>query len=188
MCAIRTPPPVKLITAMLSTSAEALLAAAERLAREYGPIDLRSETMAFDFTHYYDGEMGSPLLRQFLAFERLIDPGLLAAVKLRTNALEDGFARGTTGGAPDLPAARPVNLDPGYVSESKLVLASTKDFAHRLYLGEGIFAEITLTYAHGRWTSHSCTFPDYASGKYDAFLTSVRHRLREQLGRKESKA
>ncbi len=114
-----------------------------------------------------------------MAFEQPIGPGRLAAIKRATNAVEAEFAAGRGGGPP-----RPVNLDPGYVTESKLVLASAKDFAHRIYLGEGIYAEVTLTYARGRWQAGPHTFPDYASGRYDAFLTAARAALRRQLGRK----
>ena len=83
---------------------------------------------------------------------------------------------------------RAINLDPGYVTESKLVLASAKGLSHRIYLARGVFAEVTLNYTHSQWQSNPWTFPDYASGAYDAFLTEVRSILRGQLGRKERKA
>ena len=174
------PQPVKLIVGMLSGRRELLGEAAERLARDLGPIDLSGEVVDFDFTHYYEAEMGGGLLRQFVAFERLIDPGRLADVKHTTNAIESQFAAAASGGP-----ARPVNLDPGYVTEGKLVLASTKDFAHRVYVGGGIYAEVTLQYVHGKWVAHELTFPDYASGRYDAFLSEARRLLRQLLGRKE---
>ena len=183
MGAISSPPPAKLIVGMLSGRRELLTEAAERLARDYGPIDLTSEATSFDFTHYYDKQMGPNLLRQFVAFERTICPGELARIKRAANDVEDEFAAARTGDP-----TRPVNLDPGYVTESKLVLASTKDFAHRIYLRDGIYAEVTLTYARGRWAAGDYTFPDYASGAYDAFFTGVRDRLRRQLGRKERSA
>jgi hypothetical protein len=161
---------------MLSAWPELLAAAGERLESAYGPLDLRTDVMPWDFTHYYDDEMGVPLHRQLVAAERLISPEQLGPIKQATNAIEAAFAAEAAGRPP-----RPVNLDPGYVTESKLVLASTKDFAHRIYLGGGIFAEVTLTYARGRWVAHEHTFPDYASGAYDAFLTEVRNRLHQQL-------
>lgn len=175
MGAITTPERVKLIVAMLSASRDMLAAAASRLQRDLGPVDLTGEVMAFDFTHYYDEEMGSILLRQFIALKRLISPAEIVAIKRATNDIESEFAAGPN---------RPVNLDPGYITESKLVLASTKDFAHRIYLSEGIYAEVTLAYVHSRWVSHPYTFPDYASGRYDEFLTHARELLRIQLGRK----
>ena len=182
MGAIVPPTPVKLIVGMLSRREELLSAAAERLAREYGPIDLRSEVSGFDATDYYAAEMGTGLLRQFLAFERLISPERIVAIKRRTNELEAALAAENPDGPP-----RPVNLDPGYVAESKLVLASTKDYAHRIYLGEGIYAEVTLRWARGGWRSGEHTFPDYAGGAYDGFLTQARAVLRRQLGRKEQR-
>ena len=72
-----------------------------------------------------------------------------------------------------------MNLDVGYVTEAKLVLASMKDFAHRVYLGAGVHAEVTLLYRGGGWMSLEWTFPDYASGRYDTFLTGARRLLRE---------
>jgi len=180
MGAISTPLPVKLFVGMLSGRRELLSAAAERLQSVYGRIDLTSQATDFDFTDYYEKEMGGGLLRQFVAFERLIDPGELVAIKQATNRMEAEFAAAASGGPP-----RPINLDPGYVAESKLVLASTKDYAHRIYLRDGIYAEVTLRYAGGRWLPHQHTFPDYASGAYDAFFKQARGALREQLGRKE---
>ena len=180
---ISLPDPVKLIVGMLSARRELLAEAAQRLGAEYGPIDLTSEVIDFDFTHYYDQQMGRPLLRQFVAFERLISPDQIAPIKLATNRLEAQFAAAARAGA-----QRPVNLDPGYVAESKLVLASVKDYAHRIYLRDGIYAEATLRYAAGRWAAGKHTFPDYASGAYDAFLTDARRRLRAALGRKERQA
>jgi len=180
---ISLPDPVKLIVGMLSARRELLADAAQRLGAEYGPIDLTSDVIDFDFTHYYDQQTGRPLLRQFVAFERLIAPDQIAPMKLATNRLEAQFAAAAREGS-----QRPVNLDPGYVAESKLVLASVKDYAHRIYLRDGIYAEATLRYAAGRWAAGEHTFPDYASGAYDAFLTDARRRLRAALGRKEHQA
>lgn len=177
------PDPVKLIVGMLSARRELLGEAAERLGAEYGPIDLTSDVIDFEFTHYYDRQMGAGLLRQFVAFERLITPDQIAPIKLATNRLEAEFAAAAREGP-----QRPVNLDPGYVAESKLVLASVKDHAHRIYLRDGIYAEVTLRYSAGRWAAGEHTFPDYASGAYDAFLTDARCRLRAALGRKERQA
>ena len=180
MGVISTPLPAKLIVGILAGRDELLSAAAERLTRDYGPIDITSEVVPFEFTDYYLREMGPHLRRQFVAMEPLIPPEAIKDIKLATNAMEAEFAAADPAGPP-----RPVNLDPGYVTESKLVLASTKDYAHRIYLGEGIYAEVTLTYARGRWIAHEHTFPDYASGTYHAFLDLARQRLRQQLRRKE---
>jgi hypothetical protein len=171
MADVSEAPVVKLICGMISSRRELFDAAAEALARALGPIDHTSDVMPFDFTHYYDDEMGSPLYRRFVSFAEPVAADVLAEAKLRTNALEADFAR-RFGPVP----RRPVNLDPGYVEPAKLVLASMKNFSHRVYLGRGVHAEVTLMYRHGRWEPLAWTFPDYASGRYDAFLTAARRR------------
>jgi len=148
------------------------------MEKAFGPAELPSEVMNFDFTHYYDQEMGSPLYRRFVGFRDLIDPARLVEAKLTTNALECDFA-GRSAGEP----LRPINLDPGYVEPAKLVLASMKNFSHRIYLDQGVFAEVTLMYQKGRWQPLPWTFPDYASGRYDPFLTDARSRLGEAIRR-----
>lgn len=169
-------PRVKLICGMISGRVELFDEAARALEGVFGPVDVASEVLDFDFTHYYDGEMGSPLYRRLVGFERLVGPEELVEVKLATNALECDFAsRAGAGSAP-----RPINLDPGYVDSAKLVLASMKDFSHRIYLGRGVFAEVTLMFRKGFWEKLPWTFPDYGSGRYDSFLTAARRRLREQ--------
>jgi len=171
------PPEVKLICGMLSSRREWLGEAVEELARALGAIDLVGEIMDFDFTDYYDDEMGRPLLRQFASFAGRTRADALAKAKVRTNAIEADFARRHAASG----IRRPVNLDVGYIEPSKLVLASMKNFAQRIYLGGGVYAEVTLLHRGGRWEPLAWTFPDYASGRYDAFLTAVRDRLCRQL-------
>jgi len=167
--------PVKLIVGMLSAYPGALAEAENRLAEPLGPVDLRSDLFAHEFTEYYRDEMGHPLVRYFVAFERLLRPEDLAGIKRFTNDVEDRLADGG-----EWPAARPVNLDPGYITPAKLVLASTKDHAHRLYLGEGIYGELTLRYVRGQWRTHDWTYPDYRTPEYHAFFNRVRERLLAQ--------
>lgn len=169
------PKPVKLICGILACDAAALDAARECLIAALGTADRISDIWPFDMTAYYAEQAGPRILRQFVAFEALIDPGRLAAVKHTTNCLErrlaDTLAR---------PWPRPVNFDPGLIEPSKLVLASTKNFAHRVYIGDRMYAEVTMTYVRGTWQTFPFTFPDFKSGRYDAFLTEVRQRLVEQ--------
>ncbi len=101
------------------------------------------------------------------------DPGRLAEIKRLTGLLEAEFA------APGLPP-RPVNIDPGFVDEARLVLATAKDRGHRLYLGQGVYAEVTLSFSGGQFTPLPWTYPDYASAEYREFFAGVRERLREQ--------
>lgn len=162
---------------MISSHVELFDTAVERLSARLGGVDLAGDVMAFDFTHYYDRQMGSPLYRKFVSFERLVDPDALVQVKRFTNDLEAAIAAENPAGVP-----RPINLDPGYVEPSKLVLASMKNFSHRIYLGRGVYGEVTLMYHKGIWEALAWTFPDYASGRYHPFLTAVRDRLRQASG------
>jgi len=164
--------PVKLICGAIYSADGVFEQARAMLEEAFGAIDLQSPAMAFDFTDYYAEQMGRDLLRRFVSFRQLVNPGVLASAKARTNEIEAEFARRR-----DAPA-RPVNLDPGYITEANLVLASMKDFSHRIYLGGGVYGEVTLMYHKGRWQKLPWTFPDYASGRYDDFLTEARQRLR----------
>lgn len=170
------PTPVKLICGMIAADRSLLPRATAAMAETFGAVDIVSEVMDFDLTDYYAAEMGRPLFRQFAAFGPLASPDCLAAAKCRTNAIEADFAARRAAGPP-----RPINLDVGYVCLSRLILASMKDFAHRIYLADGVYAELTLQYRDGRWQGLEWTFPDYTSGRYDAFLTDVRDRLADQL-------
>lgn len=162
---INQPLPVKLVLPMLSAHEE-LFALAERdLAALYGPVDFRSELLPFAHTRYYEAEFGPRLLRRFLTFERLIDPGDLAAVKRCTNALEERWSEA---------GRRRINLDPGYLSQAKLVLATTKDYAHRIYIGQGIYAEVTLNYRDRDFCSLPWTYPDYATEEYRQIFRAIR--------------
>jgi hypothetical protein len=176
------PPEVLLICGMLSTRGDWLEEATAALQEAFGPVAAASEVIAFEWTGYYDEQMGCPLLRQFVAFDRLARGDALAAAKCLTNDLEARFAAevGPTG------PPRPVNLDVGYVTGAKLVLASMKDFSHRIYLAHGVFAEVTLLYQGGRWQRLPWTFPDYASGRYDAFLDEARRLHRSRVREKRA--
>jgi hypothetical protein len=175
MATIRESEPVKLFVGMLSAHPEALDLAEAALAEALGPVDLRSERMPHEFTEYYRDEMGGPLVRYFVSIDRLVPPGDLARIKRLTNEIEARIAAGRA-----WPVARPANLDPGYVAPSKLVLASAKDFSHRIYLDAGIYAEITLLYKRGCWLPQEWTFPDYRTEAYHRFFDTVRARLMEQ--------
>ena len=172
----QAPKPAKLMVGLLAGREEWLNAAAGRLVEHFGATDAVSQTWPHAFTDYDAAEMGTDLRRRFMAFERLIGPDELAAIKLATNAIETELA-----GELHAAVRRPVNLDPGYVTAAKLVLASCKDYSHRIYLGEGVFAEVTLTYEQGAWRGLPWTYPDYRTSEYQAFFTEVRQRLRAQL-------
>ena len=167
--------PVKLIVGVLACDEHALNASHAPLMGRYGPTDLVSEVYPFDMTAYYVSEAGPNMVRQFMAFETLIDPGRLAAIKHETNRMEQALAKQL-----DTPYPRPVNFDPGFIEPSKLVLASTKNFAHRIYIGDHMYAEVTMTYNRGKWETFPFTFPDFKSGRYNGFLSKVREAVVRQ--------
>jgi hypothetical protein len=168
----RKPAPVKLIASLLTSDPGLLPAVKSALVHAFGPTDHESEILPFDHTDYYAAEFGQALQRQIVTFERLIAPEDLPAVKRQTNDLEQSFAH---------EGRRLVNIDPGYVSLSKLVLATTKDHAHRLYLGQGIYGEVTLAYQQGRFRPWSWTYSDYASDRYCALFMDIRKRYKAQI-------
>ncbi len=173
---IRKTEPVKLFCGLISGDEGLLKRAVALLARAFGEPDALSDVWPFDQTDYYREEMGPDLLRQFVSFGPLIDPGRLAGIKRETNALEQRLAEETAA----LEIERPVNIDPGYITPAKLVLATTKDRAHRIYLASGIYAEVTLVYVRGAWQPLEWTYPDYRTPGYHAFFERVRQRLLEQ--------
>ncbi len=175
MGAIKIPPPAKLVCGVLFNPAVEWAFVEDALAADFGEIDLHSPTWPFDFTDYYDHETGPGVQRTFVAFERLVAMDALPDIKRRTNEIEAELARRL-----DVPAPRPVNLDPGYVDAAKLVLATTKDQAHRIYLRDGLYAEVTLTFRGGRFEAWPWTYLDYASGRYHEFFGQVRGRYFEQ--------
>jgi len=167
--------PVKLVVGVLACDEAALKASHTPLIETYGPADLVSDVYPFDMTEYYVDEAGPNMVRQFLAFEHLVDPGHLATIKHQTNRMEQVLAKQL-----ETPFPRPVNLDPGVVEPSKLILASTKNFAHRIYIGGRMYAEVTMTYNKGNWETFAFTFPDFKSGRYNEFLSKVRERVVQQ--------
>lgn len=174
MGAIQLPSQVLLLLAVSRRYDETLAWSRERAEQHFGPIAVASPVFDFTETDYYTATMGPGLKKQFFAFERLIDPGALAATKRQTNDWEAEYAALGRHAEP-----RPLNLDPGYITPAKLVLASTKNHAHRIYLGDGIFAEVTLSYRGGRWQPHEWTYPDFRRDDYQEFFTACRRRLLE---------
>lgn len=164
--------PVKLIVGMFTAREELFAAARAELCEFYGPVDHVSPVWPFDFTSYYAEEFGENLLRQFFAFAELIDPAGLWKIKLFTNTLESQLAS---------QGKRQANLDPGYLDLSKLVLATTKNHQHRIYLGRGIYAEVTLRFTRGSFRPWEWTYPDYRTEHYVQFFNEVRRTYLEQL-------
>jgi hypothetical protein len=165
--------PVLLLLAAFSRHDDALDWAKRKAVEAWGPIARESERFEFKETAYYDATMGAGLKKGFFAFQRPFDPERLVEIKLATNRWEEEYAAEAGKAEP-----RPLNLDPGYLTLGKLVLASTKDFAHRIYLSQGIYAEVTLQYRHRRWEHHQYTFPDYRREDYQRFFSECREEIK----------
>ncbi len=176
MWEVKQPKPVKLIIGIMAADRKCLKAAVKKVKEKFGEIDLESETWDFEKTDYYLDELGRSPVKQFVTVDQLIDPGELAEIKHKTNDIEKELSKSLK---IDLP--RPVNLDPGYIESSKLVLASTKNFSHRIYIGKNMYAEVTLMYHKGTWKGFDYTFPDHKEDTYHKFFDKVRAKLKEQL-------
>jgi len=162
-----------LIVAAISRYDLAIEWARQRIVQQWGKIALESSHFLFDSTTYYETTMGKELRKAFFAMERLVDPAELAQFKHITNGWEISYAEKFSHAE-----QRPLNLDPGYITEAKLVLATTKDRDHRVCLQEGIYAEVTL-YFHGKkWRGREWTYPDYQREDYHQFFTLCRDYLR----------
>jgi hypothetical protein len=172
---------VLLITSAFSRYPEALEWAKERTQKEWGPLGLVSEVYDFVETNYYEPTMGPGLKKVFFTYQQLVKPETLPEIKRMSNAWEEEYA--ALGRHPEV---RPLNLDPGYLMTGKLVLASTKDHAHRIYLADGIYGEVTLKYQHGGWRQTDWTFPDYRRQDYHRFFTHCRQWLLTRLREADS--
>lgn len=142
------------------------------MQERWGETDLVSADFPFHETTYYEPEMGPGLMRRVYSFRELIPPDRIVEIKLATNNIEDR-CRGESG--------RQVNLDPGYLDTYKVVLASAKCGGQKVYLRDGIYADMTLFRYKGKWEFFAWGFPDFKSGKYDAVLNSIRDLYKKQI-------
>lgn len=174
----RIVPPAKMIMGLLVTDEKVRRDCLERITQVFGPIDLQSRVEPFGLTKYYCDEMGESIFRQYISIDRLIQMHELPAIKHRTNELELELAREDEKGRRN----RQANIDPGYVCNAKLVLATTKDFSHRIYMADGIFAEVTLYYMRPEgFRPYPWSYPDYAREEVCQFFNRVRDIYRRQI-------
>ena len=170
-------PPVKLVFGLLVVTEPVRQRCLSRLIELFGPLDHQTPVEPFTFTDYYCDEMGPTIFRQYLSAQNLISISDLPAIKHKTNDLEIEMAR-----LEDGKRRRQANIDPGYVCQSKLVLATTKDYTHRIYVADGIFAEVTLQYQRpDGFRPFPWSYPDYARPEVCAFFNKVRETYRRQL-------
>ncbi len=167
MSIVEKPKPAKLVVGIYTKEKDLIPSLIQELSDKYGDIDLISPWLSFNFTTYYEKEMGTPLYRRVFAFKKMIGQGDLADIKKFTNRLEqERLINGN----------RTVNIDPGYMLYARFVLATGKDFSHRIYIGQGIYADLTLIFQKGDFKSLPWTYPDYAEKSMQSFLTKVRNK------------
>jgi hypothetical protein len=167
--------PVLRILAAFSRYPEAFDWTRRLVEQAWGSIELQSDLFDHRETNYYQATMGTDLKKTFFAFQALIDPGELPRWKAQTNDWEMVYQQQA-----NRSERRPLNLDPGYLTEAKVVLASTKDRDHRIYLSDGIFAENTLYFTKGAWQTRPWTYPDYQRPDYHQFFLRCREYLRRE--------
>lgn len=169
--------PVKLVCSVIYREAPALGKAEQGLLELFGRPEPAEKILAFDYTDYYQGEMGGPLLRKIMCFKGLVPVSEAHKTKLATNLLEERLADA---------GRRTVNIDPGYVTAAKLVLLTTKDYTHRVYVGGGIFAEPTLFFRDGAFCPWPWTYPDYSSPVMREYFAAVRALYLKELREMEN--
>jgi hypothetical protein len=165
MSILQTPSPAKLVCSIFSQQERLISRVADALSSAYGPADFESPVMPFDQTSYYESEFGNSLKRIFISFTELVFQDALAEIKHATNKLEQEFC--TEG-------KRQVNIDPGILTAERLVLATGKNYSHRIYLGRGVYADLTFIYRKGSFRPLPWTYPDYDSQEVIEFWNGVR--------------
>ena len=169
----KEPKLVKLILSLITGDNETVKPVLKKLENKFGSIDILSLRMDFSHTDYYKDEMGGGLFRKLASFENLINREYLPDVKLFTNSVEDEYLNEN--------GKRIINIDPGYIAMEKMVLASCKNFGHRIYLGKGVYADLTFIYRAGGFQPLEWTFPDYAEDSMRRLLKGIRERYAHQL-------
>lgn len=162
----KNPSSVKQITSILYADLAVCEEAIAILKKKWGEFDVRQDRLPFSHTDYYSKEMGGPLYRTFLSFKPLLQRGRLVEAKLFSNTVENRLAKSD--------GSRRINVDPGYLTDGQLILATGKNYSHRVYLGEGIFADLTLIYKEGRYQPLPWTYPDYKEAPIQSLLLKMR--------------
>jgi hypothetical protein len=163
---------VKLFSGFIYRDNDIYQAVKAKLAGIFSPVHLESEVFPFDFTTYYNGEMGTPLFRRFISFEELITPEQLPDIKLMTNKIEIETA---------VKGKRTVNLDPGYLSEANVIIATTKNYYHRVPLQKGIYAHMEYVIKGKKICPLQWTYPDFKSAGYLDFFQELRQLYKKQI-------
>lgn len=164
--------PVKLFAGFIFAKEEIYLRAKHILERRFGPSDFESQNLDFTHTAYYEKEFGGNLKRRFLAFSKLIPPRRITQIKIISNLIEKNLS---------YLGNRQINIDPGILNLSKVILVTTKDYKHRIYLAKGIYAEVTLYYQDNSFHSWEWVYPDYKSIEYIQIFNAIRKIYSQQI-------
>lgn len=172
----RIPAPALLVCSLLSACmSEVYEPVLKFLEERWGPVEFVSRDIPFLETGYYDRELGTPIVRRFLGFETLLPLDGLAEAKLWASEVEAQFTEN---------GRRLVNVDPGLLTQERLVLASFKNFTHRIYQGQGVWADLTLIWQGGDWVILPWTYRDYVNEEMRSVLTELRERYRDKLNQR----
>ncbi|MBA3017580.1 MAG: DUF4416 family protein [Proteobacteria bacterium] len=163
----QSPKPAKLVIGLFMKEKSLIVPVTTQLVEKIGSIDMVSSWLPFNYTSYYEPEMGSPLFRRVLAFKSLVKQSALPEIKIITNKIEKKYSKNNK---------RLVNIDPGYMLHERFVLATGKNYTHRIYIGMGIFADLTLIYQKGSFRKLPWTYPDYAEKNMLTYLEMVRNK------------
>jgi hypothetical protein len=175
MSKLQEPCLVKLFAGLIYSQNAPVEECAKELEAELGEIDFQTGEMEFDFTTYYEQEMGKGLSRKIISFRKLIEREELVDIKIFTNEVEKKFS---------IEGKRKINIDPGYIAPEHLILATGKGYYHRPYLGKGVYADLTLVYKHKQFHTLEWTYPDYGSEDLRELFKKLREKYTLELGRK----
>ena len=174
MSKLNEPPLVSLFFSIIFNSDSEFDNCINDLVNEYGDIELWSDRFNFEFSDYYNEEMGNRLFRKFISFKKLINRDKIVDIKIYSNILEEKYS---------IKGKRTINLDPGYLSAEHLLLSTGKSFSHRPYLGQGVYADLTLLYQNNRFKPLEWTYPDYKTEQIQTYFYKLRklylHKLRK---------
>lgn len=168
------PRPVKLFVGLIYSERAPVDECIKRLEAAFREIDFTSEEFPFNFTSYYEEEMGKKLRRKILSFRRLIKRDELIDIKIFTNQIEKTFSA---------EGKRRINIDPGYIAPEHLILSTGKGYYHRPYLGRGVYADLTLVYKDKEFNTLEWTYPDYRTEEMRGLFKKIREKYMGDLAK-----